>query len=100
MEQRMHDRNKESENIFYKFWLSQHTFRDRVRDLHCCFKEEWGGSKCKEKLKAETDKQIDGVVRSVAVDRDSKPESQWSSHAQQKQQEQLEPSLDPESKMM
>ena len=54
----MHDRNKESENIilFIIIWLSQHTFRDRVRDLHSGFKEEWGGSKCKEKLKAETDK--------------------------------------------
>ena len=53
----MHDRNKESENnIFIIIRLSQHTFRDRVRDLHSGFKEEWGGSKCKEKLKAETDK--------------------------------------------
>ena len=76
--------------------VNQHTFRDRVCDLHCRFKEEWGGSKCKEKLKAETDKQINGIVRSVAVDRDSKPEGQWSSHAQQKQQEQLEPSLNSE----
>ena len=39
-----------------------HTFRDRVRDLHCRFIVERTGCKGEEELKAERDEEIDGIV--------------------------------------
>jgi hypothetical protein len=40
-------RNEEGESAY---------LQGRVRDLHSSLKEEWGGSKRREKLKTETDK--------------------------------------------
>ena len=56
-----------------------HTFRDRVSDLYCCLVVERTGCKGEEELKTERDEEIDGIVWSVAVDGDCKPEGQQGS---------------------
>jgi hypothetical protein len=70
------------------------TFGDRVRDLHCRLVVERTGCKREEELKAERNEEIDGIVGSVAVYRDGKPEGQQCGQYQEEQHQELESPLD------